>query len=33
MGSFDGELIYSWNGTQRNHITTAADGIALGENL
>ena len=31
VGSFDGELIYSWNGTQRNHITTAADGIALGE--
>ncbi|KAL1604535.1 hypothetical protein SLS59_003730 [Nothophoma quercina] len=29
VGSFDGELIYSWNGTQRNHITTAADGIAL----
>lgn len=31
VGSYDGELIYSWNGTQRNHITTAADGIALGE--
>ncbi|KAJ4355093.1 hypothetical protein N0V95_003256 [Ascochyta clinopodiicola] len=29
VGSYDGELIYSWNGTQRNHITTAADGIAL----
>ncbi|KAF2032560.1 hypothetical protein EK21DRAFT_98941 [Setomelanomma holmii] len=29
VGSYDGELIYRWNGTQRGHITTAADGIAL----
>lgn len=33
VGSYDGELIYSWNGTQRNHSTTAADDIALGESL
>lgn len=31
VGSYDGELIYRWNGTQRGHITTAADGIALGQ--
>lgn len=31
VGSFDGELIYRWNGTQRGHLTTAADGIALGQ--
>jgi hypothetical protein len=30
VGSYDGNLIYSWNGTQKGHITTAADGIALG---
>jgi len=30
VGSYDGELIYRWNGTQRGHITTAADGITLG---
>lgn len=30
VGSYDGELIYSWNGTQKNYITTAADGITLG---
>jgi hypothetical protein len=31
VGSYDGELIYRWNGTQRGHITTAADGITLGQ--
>lgn len=31
VGTYDGEPIYFWNGTQRNHITTAADGIALGQ--
>lgn len=29
VGSYDGELIYCWNGTQRNTCTTGADGIAL----
>lgn len=29
VGSYDGELIYSWNGTERGHLTTAADGITL----
>lgn len=28
-GSYDGDLIYCWNGTQRNSCTTGADGIAL----
>jgi hypothetical protein len=30
VGSFGGELIYTWNGTRKGHLTTAADGIALG---
>jgi hypothetical protein len=30
VGSYDGQLIYRWNGTQRGHVTTAADGITLG---
>ena len=30
VGSYDGELIYKWNGTNKGYITTAADGIALG---
>lgn len=30
VGTFDGELIYTWNGTKKGHLTTAADGIALG---
>lgn len=29
VGSYDGNLIYCWNGTQRNFCTTGADGIAL----
>ncbi|KAH6839117.1 major royal jelly protein-domain-containing protein [Alternaria alternata] len=29
VGSYGGELIYTWNGTQKSHLTTAADGIAL----
>ncbi|KAG9186610.1 hypothetical protein G6011_09718 [Alternaria panax] len=29
VGSYGGELIYTWNGTQKGHLTTAADGIAL----
>ncbi|KAF1911921.1 major royal jelly protein-domain-containing protein [Ampelomyces quisqualis] len=29
VGSYDGELIYRWNGTQKGYITTAADGITL----
>lgn len=33
VGTYDGEPIYSWNGTRRNHITTAADGIALGQTI
>jgi hypothetical protein len=31
VGSYGGELIYTWNGTQKGHLTTAADGIALGK--
>lgn len=31
VGSYGGELIYTWNGTKKGHITTAADGIALGK--
>ena len=30
VGTYDGELIYSWNGTKKGYLTTAADGIALG---
>lgn len=30
VGTYDGELIYTWNGTKKSHLTTAADGIALG---
>jgi hypothetical protein len=30
VGSYDGELIYRWNGTQKGYLTTAADGITLG---
>jgi hypothetical protein len=33
VGSFEGELIYAWNGTRRGHLTTAADGIALGKKI
>jgi hypothetical protein len=33
VGSFGGELIYTWNGTQKGHLTTAADGIALGMHI
>jgi hypothetical protein len=33
VGSYGGELIYRWNGTQRGHLTTAADGITLGKYL
>lgn len=33
VGSYDGELIYSWNGTRRGHLTTAADGITLGMSI
>ena len=29
VGSYDGQLIYCWNGTIRNSCTTGADGIAL----
>ncbi|KAH4108125.1 hypothetical protein HBI81_150490 [Parastagonospora nodorum] len=29
VGSYDGELIYRWNGTQKSYLTTAADGITL----
>ncbi|KJY02439.1 hypothetical protein TI39_contig51g00002 [Zymoseptoria brevis] len=29
VGSYDGNLVYCWNGAQRNFCTTAADGIAL----
>lgn len=29
VGSYGGELIYTWNGTTKRHLTTAADGIAL----
>lgn len=30
VGTYNGKLIYSWNGTRKGHLTTAADGIALG---
>jgi hypothetical protein len=30
VGSYDGELIYRWNGTTKGYVTTAADGITLG---
>lgn len=33
VGSYDGSLTYSWNGTKRGHLTTAADGIALGKTI
>jgi hypothetical protein len=33
VGSYDGELIYRWNGTQKGYLTTAADGITLGKFL
>lgn len=29
VGSYDGSLVYTWNGTQKGHMTTGADGIAL----
>lgn len=29
VGSYDGHLIYCWNGTQKEYCTTGADGIAL----
>ncbi|EMD01143.1 hypothetical protein BAUCODRAFT_197038 [Baudoinia panamericana UAMH 10762] len=29
VGSYDGDLIYSWNGTKKSYFTTGADGIAL----
>jgi hypothetical protein len=29
VGSYDGNLIYLWNGTQKSYQTTGADGIAL----
>lgn len=29
VGSYDGHLVYSWNGTQKSYETTGADGIAL----
>lgn len=29
VGSYDGNLIYSWNGTKKSYIQTGADGIAL----
>jgi len=29
VGSYDGNLIYMWNGTQKSYSTTGADGIAL----
>jgi hypothetical protein len=31
VGSYDGELIYRWNGTSKGYLTTAADGITLGK--
>lgn len=31
VGTYNGEPIYSWTGTQKGHLTTAADGIALGK--
>ncbi|TKA28714.1 hypothetical protein B0A50_03042 [Salinomyces thailandicus] len=29
VGSYDGELIYCWNGTQKSFLTNGADGITL----
>ena len=29
VGSYDGTLVYAWNGTKRGYTTTGADGIAL----
>ncbi|KAI8936380.1 hypothetical protein NX059_006792 [Plenodomus lindquistii] len=29
VGTYNGQLIYTWNGTKKGHLTTAADGIAL----
>ncbi|KAK3071751.1 hypothetical protein LTR53_008079 [Teratosphaeriaceae sp. CCFEE 6253] len=29
VGSYDGNLIYGWNGTKKSFLTTGADGIAL----
>ncbi|KAK5695618.1 hypothetical protein LTR17_024545 [Elasticomyces elasticus] len=29
VGSYDGNLIYTWNGTKKGYSTTGADGIAL----
>jgi hypothetical protein len=29
VGSYDGHLIYCWNGTEKGYCTTGADGIAL----
>jgi hypothetical protein len=31
VGSYAGSLVYTWNGTKKGHLTTGADGIALGE--
>lgn len=31
VGSYAGKLVYTWNGTKKGHLTTGADGIALGE--
>lgn len=33
VGTYDGQPIYMWNGTQRGHLTTAADGLALGRSF
>jgi hypothetical protein len=33
VGSYDGELIYRWNGTSKGYLTTAADGITLGKSF
>jgi hypothetical protein len=29
VGSYDGRPVYSWHGTNKSHLTTGADGIAL----
>ena len=29
VGSYDGDLVYGWKGTNKSYITTGADGIAL----
>ncbi|KAK4553227.1 hypothetical protein LTR86_009757 [Recurvomyces mirabilis] len=29
VGSYDGNLVYGWNGTKKSFLTTGADGIAL----